>query len=78
MIFREGDEVNVLLVDLPPRVRGFTSQNEQGEYCIILNAHDDMETLRKTYQHEYDAHIANGDFIADEKVDTIETKRHNL
>lgn len=78
MIFREGDEVNVLLVNLPPRVRGFTSQNEQGEYCILLNAKDDRETLMRTYQHEYDEHIEKGDFIGKDKVDEVEAKRHNL
>jgi hypothetical protein len=78
VIFRDGDEVNVLLVDLPPRVRGFTSQNDQGEYCILLNAKDDQETLRRTYQHEYDEHIAKGDFIRKSKVDEVEAKRHDL
>ena len=66
--------MEVRLIDLPPRVKGFVTQKD-GEPVIVLNAHLNREQNLKTYLHEL-KHIRNGDF---EKIDVdqIERDAHN-
>lgn len=66
--------MEVRIVDLPPRVRGFVTQ-KNGEPVIVLNARLTREQNLKTYLHEL-RHIKNGDFEK-ENVDEIERDAHN-
>ena len=66
--------MEVRIVDLPPRVRGFVTRKD-GEPVIVLNARLTREQNLKTYLHEL-RHIRNGDFEK-ENVDEIERDAHN-
>ena len=66
--------MEVRIVDLPPRVRGFVTK-KNGEPVIVLNARLTREQNLKTYLHEL-RHIRNGDFEK-ENVDEIERDAHN-
>lgn len=47
--------------DMEYAVRGFTIQDEQGDYNIYINSRYPSVCQRKTIQHELQ-HIINGDF----------------
>lgn len=65
--------MEVRIVDLPPRVRGFVTRKD-GEPVIVLNARLTREQNLKTYLHEL-RHIRNGDFEK-ENADQIEAEAH--
>ena len=65
--------MEVRIVDLPPRVRGFVTK-KNGEPVIVLNARLTREQNLKTYLHEL-RHIRNGDFEK-ENADQIEAEAH--
>ena len=65
--------MEVRLIDLPPRIKGFVTQKD-GEPVIVLNSHLNREQNLKTYLHEL-KHIKNGDFEK-ENVDQIESEAH--
>lgn len=58
-------ETRVILMDLPPSVRGFTCLGEDYSPVIILNARLSLEQQRKTYRHEL-RHIVRGDLYDDD------------
>ena len=66
--------MEVRIVDLPPRVRGFVTRKD-GEPVIVLNARLTREQNLKTYLHEL-RHIRDGDFEKAD-VDQIERDAHN-
>lgn len=68
------DDVYTLLLDLPPRVRGFSRRNEDLTYTIVLNSCLCKEVQQETYLHEIE-HIKNGDF-QETTVGSIEAIRH--
>lgn len=55
------NNVQVILLDLPPRVHGFCRKNSDNSYSIILNSHDCREKNAETYRHEIQ-HIEKDDF----------------
>lgn len=65
--------MNVILVDLPPKIKGFT-QNVDCYYTIFLNARHSRETQEKTFRHELE-HIKK-DYGVEISVDEIESIRH--
>lgn len=66
--------INVKLVDLPVRIKGFTRSNPDGSYTMLLNARHSHITQMHTYRHEMD-HIDDGDF-EQANVDVIERMAH--
>lgn len=66
--------INVKLVDLPVRIKGFTRPNPDGSYTMLLNARHSRITQMHTYRHEMD-HIDDGDF-EQANVDVIERMAH--
>ena len=71
----EYASINVILRDLPCKIRGFTSRNEYGEYLIVLNARLDAAHQVQAYEHEI-SHIRLHDYENANDVDEIEYKRH--
>ena len=49
-------------IPLPPRVKAFTKQDEDGTYNIYVNDLLSEEAAREALEHEYD-HIVNDDLI---------------
>ncbi len=66
---------NVQLMDLPPSIKGFARNNPDGSYTIILNSRLNLETQRKSMEHELE-HIKRGDFYSGLVADQIEKERH--
>ena len=54
------DDVPVVLMDLPSRVRGFVCLGSDYNPCIVINARLSAEQQKKTWRHEMN-HILNGD-----------------
>ena len=68
--------MEVRLIDLPPRVKGFVTMRG-GEPVIILNARLTHEENVETYFHEL-KHLKRNDFdCIDVDVDLIETEAHD-
>lgn len=63
------------LVDLPCSVGGYTRQNENGTYTILLNARLSVAEQRKSYIHEL-SHIEGNDFDTEIQADLLERMRH--
>lgn len=55
-----GNDVRVLIVDLPTTVNGFVYQDSTYNFVIVLNARMPFEIQQKTYRHEM-KHIRCGD-----------------
>jgi len=66
--------MEVRLMDLPPRIKGFVTMRG-GEPVIVLNARLNHEQNLKTFLHEM-KHIERGDFEKAD-VDQIERDAHN-
>ena len=67
--------VHAFYKDMPAGIKGFTIQNEDDSYTVILNSRLSYETIRATKHHEL-IHITDGDF---DKLDVqeIESKAHD-
>jgi Zn-dependent peptidase ImmA (M78 family) len=65
------EEVNVIYQDMPGRIKGFTSRNENGDYCIVINSRLDQTQQREAYEHEL-AHIRQDDFKHEFSVSDLE------
>lgn len=63
--------VNVVLRDLPCKVKGFSVKNGDGTYTVMINSIHTVETMRNTFEHELD-HIENGHLDEEVDVSTIE------
>ena len=59
------EDVPVVLVDLPPHVRGFVCLGSDYNPCIVINSRLSVEQQKKTWRHEMN-HIINGDFDNDD------------
>lgn len=68
-------DVNVLLVNLPVSISGFTKANSDGSYTVALNARHTQEKRLRTYKHEL-CHIENGDYDKKCGADIIEFYAH--
>lgn len=67
----EGADFFVRLVDLPPRVGGVCSPNEDGTYNVYLNARKDREHQVDSYLHEWE-HIEDDDFYTARPIEEVE------
>jgi Zn-dependent peptidase ImmA (M78 family) len=63
-----NDPVPVVLVDLPPHVRGFTCLGSDYNPIIVINSRMSAEQQRKTYKHELE-HIRTGQIDDDNYVE---------
>ena len=68
--------VIVKYLDLPCRVKGICTENEDDSYTIILNSKLNYEQNVESYKHEL-SHISNNDF-SKECVDKIECDSRKL
>ena len=53
--------INAWLINMPTKVKGFTSKNEDDSYSVFINSRLTYEQRLKAYAHEI-KHIENGDF----------------
>ncbi len=69
--------MNVILCDLPERVKGMVVRTFDGDECytIVLNSKLNREQQLEAYRHELE-HIECDDFASDWSVDEIEWVRH--
>ncbi|WP_164726569.1 ImmA/IrrE family metallo-endopeptidase [Veillonella ratti] len=65
----------IYLIDLPYSVGGYTRQNEDGTYTILLNSRLSIAEQRKSYIHEL-SHIEGNDFDVEMQADLLERMRH--
>ena len=70
------DEYRVRLVDLPSRVGGMVSMDDEGFYNIYLNARLTRERQRKALRHELE-HIADDDLYNTRPIEVVENKRRS-
>lgn len=67
------DEYRVRLVDLPPRVGGMVSMDDDGFYNIYLNARLSREMQRAALRHELE-HIADDDLYNTRPITEVERR----
>ena len=72
----EFEYIQILLEDLPTRIRAFSRLNADSGYTIVINARMSYEQQLKSYEHELQ-HIKGNDFYKDIDAGTIEYLRHN-
>ena len=65
------DDVNVVYIALPAKVKGITTENEDGSFTIFIDKDLSSDQQRETYLHEMD-HIASGDLRSILSADQIE------
>ena len=70
------DEYKVRLVDLPPRVGGLVSMDEEGFYNVYINSRLTRERQREALRHELD-HIAEDDLYNTRPIEAVENKRRS-
>jgi len=61
-------------VDLPPKIKAVSTENEDGSYTVILNSKLNYEQNVESFKHEI-RHIEKKDFDKDD-VDMIELLNH--
>ena len=71
MTYIEGADYFVRLIDLPPKVGGVCSPNEDGTFNVYLNSRKDREHHIDSYFHEVD-HIEGEDFWNDKPIEEVE------
>jgi len=64
-------DVNVVLLDLPGTIDGYTLANADTSYTIVINSRLNRERQLMAYQHEI-CHIQGGDYDKRCSVDLIE------
>ena len=70
------ENFNVVYLNLPYKVNGFTLYNASDDYyTIILNSRMSYDCWKKTFRHELQ-HITNDDFIKFKNVGRIEELAH--
>ncbi len=72
----DADMINTVLLDLPSTVHGFSRENSDGTYTIVLNSGLCRECQEAAYRHEME-HIEKGDFSSC-CVNEIEKSRHEI
>ena len=68
-------DVNVILLNLPGTIDGYTMENADASYTIVINSRLNHERQLKAYQHEL-CHIHGGDYDKKSSVDLIEGYVH--
>jgi hypothetical protein len=69
------DALNIVLYDLPVKVRAFTRKNEDDSYTIFINARLNNDQQHHAYQHEV-KHISEEHFGKYLNVNNIEYDMH--
>ena len=72
MICKEN--VNTIIKDLPPGIKGSINKNRDGSYTVFINARLSYEQQRAVFEHEMN-HIIKEDFEKYD-VDIIERESH--
>ena len=54
------EDVQVVLIDLPPRIHGFVCLGSDYNPCIVINSRLSVEQQQRTFHHEM-KHIINGE-----------------
>ena len=62
------DDVPVVLMDLPPHVKGFVCLGSDYNPCIVINSRLSVEQQRNVFRHEMN-HIVNGDMYNDDYIE---------
>lgn len=68
-------EPNVILADMPVKIKAYTAKNEDGTYTIILNSRMTHYQHLISYHHEL-THIESGDYDICNNVNMIELFAH--
>lgn len=69
-------DVNVVLADMPSKIRAYTISNPDGSFTIWLNARLTHYQHLLSYHHEMN-HIENGDYDRKCNINLIECHAHN-
>ena len=69
-----SENINVVLLPMPYKVKGCSCANEDGSYTVIINSKVPQEQHLKIYEHEL-KHIIGGDFGCDD-VEQAELEAH--
>lgn len=69
------EDINVVLYDLPPGIRGFVRNNPDNSYTIVINAKHSRAMQRQCFLHEL-KHIKDGDFECGAGSDAVEARAH--
>ena len=65
------NEYRVRLVDLPPKVGGMVSMDDEGFYNVYINSRLTWERQRKVLRHEL-KHIAEDDLYSTRPIEAVE------
>lgn len=68
-------DVNCIYENMPVSIKGYTIQNSDCSFTIVLNARHTREQNLLSYAHEL-AHISNGDFEQLHDVSELEFFAH--
>lgn len=71
----ELEDIYVRLADMPAALYGFTRENSDGSYTVIVNSRLSPERRLKTYRHEL-RHIKGLDFEKEYDADSLEKIAH--
>jgi len=69
------DNINVYLMDMPPRIKAYTSANADNTFTILLNSRHSHAQHLISYHHEMQ-HIENGDYDKQCDVNILEFFSH--
>ena len=70
-----NEYIRVFLVDLPHKIHGFSTKNDDDSFTILINSRLSNEMQIEAYNHEI-AHITNSDFDSCCNVNELESDRH--
>nr|DAT92979.1 MAG TPA: IrrE N-terminal-like domain [Caudoviricetes sp.] len=71
-----NEDVHVVEINLPNRVKGYTMALLDGTFCVVLNSNLSFEQRLETYNHEL-KHISYGDFgNGNNNIDALEINAH--
>lgn len=63
-----NEDIPVVLMDLPPRIRGFVCLGSDYNPCIIINSRLPFEQQQRTFRHEME-HIRTGQMDDDDYME---------
>lgn len=63
-----NEDVHVVLMDLPPRIRGFVCLGSDYNPCIVINSRLPFEQQQRTFRHEME-HIRTGQMDDDDYME---------
>lgn len=66
-------DIIIVYEDLPCKVKGFSTDNGDGTFTIVLNSHLNYEQQQNTLKHEL-KHIHQNDFWKEVSADQVESE----